>query len=621
MNKKLLYGFLLVCTLILCVSVIFCLPVERTQDVPFFLTIRDDNADLIVKPYFAEDGSCHFFLPAHCSRTQITFRKAGQGASDEAILKDGDDLSGVEPEKAYRIKTDGVEYDLHFWQADDVPTLYLNTRSGNMEHIHADKKNREAASIRLYKQDGTLDYANDVCTVKGRGNATWNCRKKPYNLILQTAAELLGMDSGTQWILLANAFDRSGLFNVLAFDLAEKTELGWTPEHAYVEVYLNGEYNGLYLLTQKIDTSQEQLQLQTKQGDFLACVEPNMRKAVLDDPILTRSDRVIDLCIPQEPTRQQRTRIEEMTQQFEQAVLSAPDGPWPQLLDMESFAKRYLIDEICANIDADLASSFFCYRDGVFYAGPVWDFDMAFGNQICNENPSGFVAANEWRSKTFRTPYDTALLQNETFSQYVKQLYESRFLPVIEQWLEEDILQMAQNLSVCTRRNSIRWEEMFEKNPFTATSAEEIISYLEERTAFLSKAWIEETQMCTLQFEILPGSSYWNIGVEYGTYLSKDFLTLHEQFRYLELDDVDEEAVWIVRNTGEEFRFDEPVTQDLILVQKDPPVQEQTVQETQPEDRTELRISLACCCLLAAGFAVLLVVDISRNRKGRRKYP
>lgn len=567
MRKRLAFVFMIVGTIALAILTAFVILMRNDAAEPLSFLIKTKEAQISVLPYCAEDGTYHVFLPAHCSASNTFVQTAGKVRIDGKTISNGMPFCWDDFEKEYDLSIDGSSHRLRFWKASNVSTMYVNTSSGNMEHIHADKANRETASVMLYRQDGTLDYINSSCSIKGRGNATWQCRKKPYNLSLPCSEDLLGMGEATQWILLANAMDESNLFNYTVLDLAERVGMAWVPECAYVELYLNGEYNGLYLLTEKVESGASKLRIDTSAGEFLARVEPNFREKELDDPIHTQHGRVIDLCEPELSTNESREEIVQKIAWLETAIMSAQDNDISPQIDMVSFAKRYLIDEICANTDADLASSYFYYQDGIFYAGPVWDYDMTFGNQLYNENPHSFMAKNAYRSRVLYTPYDTALLKNEAFSALVKELYQTELLPVIEEMLETDIPQTADRIETAAQMNSIRWQVMFEKNPVTATSVTSMTDYLRRRTDFLTSAWVNGTDYCTLQFELLKGTSYWNISVERGQVLDPADLTLGENFRYLKLDGFDQWN-WIDLETGEPFDMDQPVMEDRILVRQ-----------------------------------------------------
>lgn len=616
MRKRLTYVFLLVCTLALTVLVVFFTAQQQTSsDVSFVI----DNMHIEI--YEENENTCHVFLPAYCDWNAVRLRTSQPVYLDGIELKNGDALPPLETEKDHTLQVDGHVRSVRFWQAENVATVYLDTRSGSMEQIHADKDHREAASVTVYTQEGEVDCSGMVCTLKGRGNATWQCRKKPYSLQLSRETDLLGMGKGQDWILLANAFDQSNLYTSIIFDLAQQTGFAWTPEYRYVELYLNGSYNGLYLLVEKIQCSESRLQLDLNNGDFLGRIEPRIRWPILDDPIFTRQGRVMEICQPQLPTKQRRAEIEALTAHLEELILSAPQNALPEEFDVDSWARRYLIDEIFANIDADLASSYFYYHNGVFYAGPLWDYDMVLGNQICNENPRGFVAKNLNRSASFQTPYDTALLNNAVFYDRVTQLYQTQFLPELETLLRSDIARRANEIDGATRMNTRRWQEMFEKNPVTASDAEKIRNYLQSRVAFLTDVWVEGIPYCSVQFEIMPGSSYWNTSVEYGQCLQREELGLSEAFAGMELADPGDEAlIWTDLATGEVFDFREPVVSDHILVLQTKEAAE-AENVTQPEQDQSVRTVVVTLTVLVLLLAGLLVVDFCRRRQERRRKP
>ena len=123
-----------------------------------------------------------------------------------------------------------------------------------MEKVHADKSHKEKAFIVLLTKSGSMEYeGNGLDEIKGRGNSSWYSHKKPYHLNLFSPASLLGMHSSRHWILLANASDRTNLRNKLVYDFAGKTTLPWSPKCQFVDLFINGKYNGLYLLSEQAE--------------------------------------------------------------------------------------------------------------------------------------------------------------------------------------------------------------------------------------------------------------------------------------------------------------------------------------------------------------------------------
>ncbi len=137
-----------------------------------------------------------------------------------------------------------------FLYTENVPSMYINTESGSMEAVDNDKSKEtsETADYRIRMTDGTQDAAGS-CTIKGRGNSTWGREKHPYNLKLASEDTLLGMGNCTKYALLANYWDSTQTRQYYAFNTAEKLGLAYTPQEKFVNLYLNGRYQSLYLLS------------------------------------------------------------------------------------------------------------------------------------------------------------------------------------------------------------------------------------------------------------------------------------------------------------------------------------------------------------------------------------
>ena len=123
-----------------------------------------------------------------------------------------------------------------------------------MEAIDKDKHHEtsESAEYRICLTDGAPDAAG-TCTIKGRGNSTWSLSKRPYNLKLDRDNTLLEMDGCTKYALIANFWDSTQTRQYYAFKAAVGLGLQYTPRQQFVNLYLNGRYQSLYLLTQRIN--------------------------------------------------------------------------------------------------------------------------------------------------------------------------------------------------------------------------------------------------------------------------------------------------------------------------------------------------------------------------------
>jgi len=93
----------------------------------------------------------------------------------------------------------------------------------------------------------------DLKKIKGRGNSTWKCSKKPYNLNLKKAEKFFTLPKSKKFSLLANCFDESLIRNSIALTIADKFEFAYTPKFIPIDLFVEGMYLGTYLLTEKVE--------------------------------------------------------------------------------------------------------------------------------------------------------------------------------------------------------------------------------------------------------------------------------------------------------------------------------------------------------------------------------
>ena len=214
-----------------------------------------------------ETGILYAYVPAEMNEQLCVFLN-----SKQTLRLEGDDVSGTFgsgdtlpafAENAQYTFTVGNQDSgeeesgtVVFLYTENVPSMYIDTVSGSMESVDSDKKHEtsEAASYRIYLTDGEQD-SSGMCEIKGRGNSTWSLAKKPYNLNLNAYNSLLGMSSSTKLALIANFWESTQTRQYYAFEAAQRLGLEYTPEQRFVNVYLNGRYHSLCLLTQRINVN------------------------------------------------------------------------------------------------------------------------------------------------------------------------------------------------------------------------------------------------------------------------------------------------------------------------------------------------------------------------------
>ena len=247
--------------------------------------------------------------------------------------------------------------------------------------------------------------------IRGRGNSTWTFPKKPYQIKFKDKEKVLGMPEDKKWILLANYTDKTMLRNELAFDISRLSNLAWTPESRFIELVINDEYQGIYQITQKVEESSNRVDI----GDdgFLLEVD-QLDRLDPDDIYFKTSNYLFNIKEPNLESKDDKyTFIKNYIQLTESVLLGDnfidPVEGYTKYIDTASFIDWYLINEISKTNDANFYSSVYMniVPEEQLKMGPVWDFDISFGNINYNDNESveGFwIKQVVWISRLFEDP-------------------------------------------------------------------------------------------------------------------------------------------------------------------------------------------------------------------------
>ena len=269
-----------------------------------------------------------------------------------------------------------IEYD---YNALPVPYLGTGLRSLYIRcngNISKDKW-LENCSVYLMDDSGALYYKSDSLSIQGRGNTTWSYPKKPYKIKLNSKTDLLGKGKSKRYVLLANWMDRTLLRNDVAFELARRTSLPWTPSGEFVELFINGQHRGNYWLGEQIRVESSRIK-----ADYLIEMDtyydetwrfkstwgykPNTRNYGL--PIGVKYPDDDDL------TQEQFQEVKDLVAGVENAIYNG--GDFLSKIDLDSIIDWYLVHEVTYNGEPNHPKScYFHFKDGVMIAGPVWDFD------------------------------------------------------------------------------------------------------------------------------------------------------------------------------------------------------------------------------------------------------
>lgn len=231
--------------------------------------------------------------------------------------------------------------------------------------------------------------------IRGRGNYSWyDTEKKSYRIKFQEKTNLLGQGNGParSWTLLAVHCDQSLLRNATAFHLARHLSgIDFTSSVSFAKVYLNGEYQGVYQVSEQMQIQKYRVNVDDKattpEVGFLLELDTQAWENSLFDGMNTYEIKNDVL------TEEQYMFILDYMEKAWDAVWQGERPEIEKYLDLDSVVDTYLVEEIMKNLDAGWGS-FYLYRDvgDKLHFGPVWDFDLSSGNAVPNDQDPDFVS-------------------------------------------------------------------------------------------------------------------------------------------------------------------------------------------------------------------------------------
>lgn len=294
-------------------------------------------------------------------------------------------------------------------QLTNLPTLYI-TLAGGAAMSSVSQNEYVPGTYTLVTGNTSDSIYEKALSIKGRGNYSWSFEQKPYNIKLDAKNGMLGMGAAKKWVLITTYSDKTLLRNYMILNLAVNVGLRGAVEVRYVDVCFNGEYNGTYVLSGKIEIGNERIDVNY---GILFEIEMQYRHSDCSNCIIT--DNGLHLVIkeykgrgPEEVTDEEKNALKIQVNKAEEAM--SDSNLYPDYIDTDSFVKWYIINEFTKNYDSNFTTSCYCYinEDGKLAMGPPWDYDTCMGNQdstATGTSPEGFhVREGAWYSVLFRNP-------------------------------------------------------------------------------------------------------------------------------------------------------------------------------------------------------------------------
>ena len=587
---------------------------DELQDTGYFrslsVELNGHGSGSVIKAYYDENHASdawYFFLPscAELSESPVHFSGADHLEIEDINgnlqnIPNGGYLTGLNRDETYLIRfmsgsgkilADGK---IVYKQSDNLPAAFIYTETGSMDHLNISKKNTEKGVMTIFTADGTVDFTGALDMIHGHGNTSWRLEKRPYQIKVHRSSSLLGMTKARSWLLIANLLDVSKVRNLIVNGMAEAEGLKGTTDSVMTDVYFNGEYAGMYQLSEKVEIDDARLNITD--------LEDKNRRVNLKDPATYETTEVegageseiayADLdntpadytggyliernyvdryssrpsrfktesgerYVVRSPAYASKTEVQYIAGLFQKIedLASAGDSKISDIIDMQSFADKYVLEEFVKNEASGSTSSFF-YKDADsvdthIFAGPAWDYDKTLLN---GQNDT----VDAVRTITFNTNHkqQTMLfydlyMKNDEFRSLVKKAYKEKVRPYVQSLLDGKLDELAAITTSNNDMDGFRWHD----NPESiAEDTEEVRNFLKDRMAFCDEIWLEDAEIVVAHFVGDGEERDPYIGVIKG-----ETLTALPSFPH----GAKEGTHWVRKDTGEEITEDTPITEDI----------------------------------------------------------
>lgn len=518
---------------------------------------------------YVNGDKAYYFLPACARMAEMTFR------FDEDVYEVVIDGTTVAPGKSLASCELGREYEMHIvgkgqdkqeelnctltlMQSESLPAVFIETM-GDIEELNESLENEDRGEFLCVLADGSIDSRGFLAKMNSRGNASFaKAEKKSYQIRFFQSTDVLHMGSAYKYILQANALDPTYLRNKIVYDYCKEIGVPYVTDSLHVDLYLNGEYAGNYLVCERVEFGESRIDV--KDGYLL---EKMMSGRIQEDDVAFQVEGMENFIVrePLEVSEEEAAYISDYMNMVKQKIDSCiTKEDYEELkndIDVESFANMYLIDAVTNNIDSNIASTFY-YKvseeeGGKLYAGPYWDYDNAFGR-----HDRGYLA----ELCAYPSGYSEELFAIKYFRELVVERFNESAGPVMQRYIDEVVPSMADYLQSSRKMDICRWEARGHHTDLYSTYEEGypyLLAYMQKRLDLVAD-FLNHYEDGQYHRVIFVNTS--SIGYRDTEYWIKDGETIPDE---------------IIREAGdrfycEEFLYDngkiyqkEPVSEDIVL--------------------------------------------------------
>lgn len=357
-------------------------------------------------------------------------------------------------------------------------------------------------------------------SIKGRGNTSWGQPKKPYSIKLSSKQSLLDIPKTKKYAIVPGYADESLMRNLVTYKIAALLSgIEYTPKCEFVEVYLNGAYNGIYTLVERVGFESNKLDYdEADENDLTGAylIEKDIDGKIdfsedqwFNCPYWANQSR--DFFVLKDPEPEDSALLDQMLDYLEQhmqklhdSIMGTSDESYTQYVDEESWMDYIIIQELTKNIDGNLKTS--CYmlkksEDDHIYMTAPWDFDLAYGNANWDNadyqhndyydcpsgtGTTGFMVINSscpWFDHLYD---DYPEFRNALIERYNS--YRNTLIVQMRSLMNEQAAYLSQN----TDRNDSRWGTDF------SGGVDTLMNWFDGRINWLDRQWLEDYESIDL---------------------------------------------------------------------------------------------------------------------------
>lgn len=469
-TKKIVKIFISIITLIFIVFFVIAFKTNKEDNGLFYIKSKDTN--LIINPYIDENDIFCLFIPSGNKLSDFIIESNKKIIfNNEVINGYSIDILSMNTTNILNVNNSSIEVIVYTIQ--DQGCMFINTTEKDINYVNENRGNKVDTLTYLFDSNGNELYSKLTGQIYGRGNSTWHYDKKPYNIKFYNKVNLIGTNESNKWVLLANYLDETNLKNKIVYDFASTLNIQWVPKSEFINLYIDGNYMGLYLLCESIEESEYKINL--SKGDYLVERELTNRVNRSDNGIITSNGIGIQIKYPDKLSKGRKQTFINEFQKYENQIFDLTSS-LENLIDYRTWAYCYLIDEIFLNKDAGAASSYMYIKDNILYRGPIWDYDQILNNNYVNQ-----VTLSKYHDDAIgQELYEYYLLNRDDFYSEVISMYDNEFLPKLNKFINSNIKKIEESISNDSELDQKRWKYI------NTISSNDIINCLNNRIEFLN---------------------------------------------------------------------------------------------------------------------------------------